>query len=259
MSVVQRFVAQAQSSPRRIVFPEGFDPRVVQAARRCADESVALPIVLGDPAVCAAQAGVSPEGIDWIDMKTSPRLAAYAQAYAARRGVKPSIAQRIVTRDLYFACMMVACGDADGYVGGVANTTANLLAAAGLCIGPAPGVKTPSSIFIMDIPARAGEQGKLLVFADCAMNIDPTADQLADIAVCSARTARALLGIEPRVAMLSFSTRGSASHPLVDKVRQATELARKAEPELAIDGELQGDAALAERVAKKKAPDSKVA
>lgn len=262
MGIAQRFLRQARASCQRIVFPEGAEPQMLRAVRRLRDESLCEPILVGDAADvrrAATQAGVRLTGIPVVDPKNSPNRARYAAAYAHRRGLRQAVAQRVVTRPLCFGAAMVAAGDADGMVGGAGATTANLLMAAALVIGYAPGVSTPSTFFIMEVPECLGEREKVLAFADCAMNVDPAPEQLADIAISTAASARALLGIEPIVAMLSFSTRGSASHARVSKVQQAVAIARRRAPALRLDGELQGDAALVERVAKRKCPGSPVA
>jgi len=261
MGVAEGFVERARKSPMRIVFPEGTDPRILRAARRMKDESVGSPILIGNPAKVAEAATAEKIAVDdlpVIEPQTSPDLPRYAAEYARRREQKESVARRLLSKEFPFAASMVAAGDADGMVGGASTTTAYLLMVAGLCIGYAEGVATPSSIFIMELPERA-ETGGLFIFADCALNVEPTPEQLADIAISSARSARALLGMEPRVAMLSFSTRGSASHDRVNKVRTATEIVRSRAPDVQIDGELQADAAIVPRVAARKAPGSPVA
>jgi len=262
VGIAQRFMEKAKSSPQRIVFPEAGEPRMVSAVRRLKDEGICEPILVGDGAEAArvcSEAKVSLDGIRSIDPASSPDAARYAALYAQRRGVKEAIARRVVAKSLSFGGMMVHAGDADGMVGGVNSTTASLLMAAGLTIGYAKSVSTPSSFFIMEVPQCLGEKDKVLIFADCAMNVDPTPEQLADIAISSAQNAKALLGMEPRVALLSFSTKGSAAHARVARVQAAVEIARKRAPGLLLDGELQGDSALVERVAKKKCPGSLIA
>jgi len=262
MGVAESFIEKAKASPKRIVFPEATDPRILRAARRLKDESVCRPILVGSAAKvaeAAAAGNVATDGIPVVEPMEGPDLDRYAAEYARRRSQKESVARRLVRKPFPFAASMVAAGDADGMVGGASTTTAYLLMVAGLCIGYAEGVETPSSVFIMELPAREGEGERGLVFADCALNVDPTPEQLADIAISSAGTARALLEMEPRVAMLSFSTRGSAAHDRVSKVRSAAEIAKRRAPDLLIDGELQADSAIVPRVAEKKAPGSPVA
>jgi phosphate acetyltransferase len=191
-----------------------------------------------------------------MDPKTSGKLDVYAERYSRRRtDISVAVARHVVVKPLFYAGMMVACGDADAAVGGVAGATATLIQAGVLTVGLAPEIKTPSSCFLMVIPNFLGENDKSFVYADCAVNVDPTAEQLADIALTSAATARRILGQEPRVALLSFSTRGSGSGPRVEKVKQALKIARARQPDLAIDGEFQADSAIVPRVAARKVKD----
>lgn len=259
MDIVRGFVEKARRRPARIVYPEGKDARVLAAAARAVELGIAEPIVLGDPddiSALASASGVETGGIRVVAPRACDALDAYAEAYAGARGVRVGIARNVVRKPLSFGGMMVRRGDADGMVAGVAGATASVIQAATLTVGFQEGLSTPSSFFIMIVPEFLGEKDKLFVFADCAVNISPTPAQLADIAVASGTNAKLLLGIEPKVALLSFSTRGSAAHADVDKVVEALRIAREKAPPFEIDGELQADAAIVPSVAARKAADS---
>ncbi len=262
MGIAEQFIARARAQCKRIVFPEGTDARILSTARRLQDEGICEPIIIEKAetvASAAAEAGISLDDIALVDISSGDKVQEYAGAYAHRRDISEKIALRMMKKPLSFGAAMVSAGDADGMVAGISCSTAQVLMAAGLGIGYLEGVQTPSSVFIMEIPEVAGDKHKIILFADCAMNVEPTPEQLADIAISSAGTARALLAMEPRVAMLSFSTHGSASHAAVDKVTAALRLVQERAPDMAIDGELQADAALVASVAAKKAPGSSVA
>ena len=239
----------------RVVLPEGRDARIPAAARRLLDEDLAIPLLIGTQEAvgeAAAEAGVDMSGIEVIDPTITDSIHDYARRYCERRSVDESVARRIVKRPLFYGGMMVAVGDADAMVAGAATATAMVIQAGVLTVGLSEGITVPSSFFVMLIPDFRGEASYPLVFADCAVNISPGPDELADIAIASAASAGRLIGTDPRVAMLSFSTLGSANHPDVKKVQEAVQIVRDKAPDLVIDGELQGDTALIERVARKK-------
>jgi phosphate acetyltransferase len=256
MDIIQRLTETVRERKLTVALPEGRDERIIRVARRLHDEKIARPVVLGrreqiDAAI--EKAGVGLDGIAVIDPKTSDRLDAYVEAYHRRRSqLCEPIARNVVVKPMFFAGMMVTCGDADAFVGGAAIASSIVIQAGMLTIGLKAGIQTPSSYFLMVVPPLHGEPEKLLLYADCAVNIDPSPEQLADIAIATAATARQILGEPPRVAMLSFSTRGSASGSEVGKVTEALERVRDRQPGLIIDGEFQLDTALASDVAIRK-------
>ncbi len=268
MTLIEKLKARARIHPQRIVLSEGEDPRVVSAAAAITLQAFAKITLLGRKQIVDSVAndlGASPQGFAIIDPLTSPRIGTYAQIYYERRrvrGVSLEESTEIARRPLYFAALAVAAGDADGTVGGATNTTGETVRAALHAIGLAPDAKLVSSFFIMIIPQRPGLDlgpAGALLFADCAVVPDPNPDELAEIARATAENARALLDTEPRVALLSFSTKGSATHPRVEKIREALRILKARAPELAADGELQADAALIVQIANSKAPGSPVA
>ena len=249
-------IARARKHKKTIVFPEGNDPRVLQAAVRLVAEGAAKPVLLGTAPSNAL------EGVTFVDPARSPLVSKYAALYYERRrakGVTQVEAAEVARRPLYFASLMVGAGDADGSVGGAVNSTAETVRAALHCVGPDPRVRLVSSVFIMALQDQSLGHRGLMAFADCAVVIAPTAGQLADIAVATAESTRVLIGAEPLVALLSFSTKGSGKSPEVDKVVEALAIVRARAPELNVDGELQADAAVSEVVGRSKAPGSKVA
>ena len=263
MALIDKIKAKAKANVKHIVLPEGEESRNVQAAVKIVSQGIATLTLLGDPAkVKEVAAGASLEGLEIIDPKTSDKCEQYAATlYELRKakGMTPEQAAELVKDPMYYGVMMVKMGDADGLVSGAIHSTGDMLRPALQIIKSKPGIKTVSSCFLMECPNKAYGDDGVMVFADCAVNIDPDAEQLASIALGAADSARALAGIEPRVAMLSFSTKGSAKHDLVTKVQEATRIAKELDPGLMLDGELQLDAAIVESVGQLKAPGSPVA
>lgn len=263
--ILQQIRTRAAADPQHIILPEGEDIRTIQAAEICSRDKIARITIIGNEEKVreeAASAGANLNGVEILDHRKShdfKRFAEYYHQLRRAKGVTLEEAEQTVKDPLYFGNLLVREGKADGSVAGATNTTAHTVAAALRCIGVREGLKTVSSFFLMVVPDnRFGAKGAM-IYADCGVVIDPDAGELAEIAIASADSCRALLGVEPRVAMLSFSTKGSAKHQLIDKVVEATKTVRARMPELNIDGELQADAALIPSVAESKAPGSTVA
>jgi phosphate acetyltransferase len=263
MDVMNYFEQKASKNPPKIVFPEATDERILTAVNQIVEQHIAEPILIGEKDAIVSLAAKYISRIDKMPIVSQaqfPEFQDYVSAYCSRReNATEKIAEKLLRKPLLFGAMMVAQGDADGIVCGVAHTTSSVIQAASLTIGFQAGITTPSSFFIMVIPEFLGEKDKVLIFADAAVSIKPAPQQLAEIAVVTGRNVKNLLGIEPKIALLSFSTKGSATHEDTEKVIQATELAKKLAPDLLIDGELQADAALIPAVAQKKVKESSIA
>lgn len=266
MKLLEQIKENAKKNPRRIVLPEGEEERTLKATEQLLEEKIAQIILLGNPEnikSLAAKHGLKHIGeATIIDPQNHEKKDLYADMLVELRkskGMSKEEALKLVTDPLYLATLMIKNGDADGEVAGAINATGDVLRPAFQVIKTEPGVSVVSGAFLMLTNNPAFGDNGLLVFADCAVHPNPTAEELAQIAVVTARTARNIAHIEPRVAMLSFSTKGSAKHEMVDKVVKATALAREMDPKLHIDGELQADAAIVASVGELKAPGSPVA
>lgn len=263
--ILEQLRSRAAADIQHIILPEGDDTRTLQAAEICTRDRIAKITVIGAEdkiRELASQAGANLNGVDIIDHRKSADFARVATLYYDLRRAKGTTleeAEQTVKDPLYFGNLLVREGKADGSVAGATNTTAHTVAAAIRCIGVRQGFKIVSSFFLMVVPDKKfGSKGGM-IYADCGVVVDPDVGELAEIAIASADSCRALLQVEPRVAMLSFSTKGSAKHKLIDKVIEATKTVKARMPDLAIDGELQADAALIQSVGESKAPGSNVA
>lgn len=266
MDILSQMTERAKANVKRIVLPEGDEPRTLEAANILLKDKIADLILIGDPAVIRKMA--ADNGYEYIDRATifdpatDPKMKDYANLlYELRKakGMTEEQAAQKAMDPLYLGCLMIKAGDADGELAGARGTTADTIRPAFQILKTKPGVGIVSGAFLMFTPATELGEGGFLVFADCAVNPCPNAQELAQIAVSTAETARVLGQIEPRVAMLSFSTKGSAKHELIDKVTEATRIAHELAPDLMLDGELQADAALVAKVGASKAPGSPVA
>ena len=256
MDVKQYLRSKAKANPKKVVFPETGEERILRAARQALDLGIAHPILVGKPETITAFAGsigVSLDGITIADNTNEAVVDDYVTRFLEINSVLPGKAlKRMMRVPLNFAVLMEAIGEADCTVAGMVHTTVEVILAAQTILGMQEGIETISSWGVWSIPGFEGADGELLVHADCAVVPDPTANELADIAISSADTTRALLDLEPRVALLSFSTKGSAQHEKVDRVLEALEIVRKRRPDLLIDGELQVDSAIIPAVAARK-------
>ncbi|MDD2433526.1 MAG: phosphate acetyltransferase [Clostridia bacterium] len=265
MNLIAQIKENARKNKRTIILAEGTEKRIVTAAGRITKEGLANLILVGEEEevkAVAEKVGTDLAEIKVINPVKAQNFSLYAEElYQLRKhkGITLEDAEKLVAQNLYFGAMMIYQGEAEGMVAGAQNATSDVLRPALQIIKTAPGISSVSGAFLMISPYQEyGEEGVLL-FADCAVNPQPTAEQLAEIAIVSAQTARSLIGLEPKVGMLSFSTKGSAQHEFIDKVVEATRLAKEKDPDLIIDGELQADTALVPEVGASKAPGSVVA
>jgi phosphate acetyltransferase len=257
-NVMEQLRLKAKANPKRVVLPEAGEEKILHAARQVRDMGIAYPMLVGKPETVSAlvgSIGVSLDGITVVDHTDQEKVEHFVSEYAKSNPDFPASAVKRMLKDpLNFAAMMVRLGEADCMVAGLSHTTGEVIMASEMIIGLQEGISTVSSMGIMSIPGYEGPEGNLLAIADCAVCPAPEPNELADIAISTADTVRSLMGWEPRVALLSFSTKGSASHERVDKVLKALEMVHKRRPDLLIDGELQLDSAIITEVAAKKVP-----
>lgn len=264
MSALTMIKEKAKAKKRRVVLPEGTEPRTIQAAKKILEEQVASVTILGNVKEIeklASENDLNLGKVQVIDPVKAPDFNEFVDDFTELRkakGITEEEARKTISNPLYYGAMMVRHDKADASVAGAVNTTGNVLRAAIQVIGLKKGIRTVSSCFMMTVPEYRGEKNKVFLYADGAVVPNPNAEQLASIAVSTAETMKNLLGMEPKMAMLSFSTKGSAQHDDVDKVVKALNILKRDYPELKVDGELQVDAAIVPEVAKKKAPGSPI-
>jgi len=266
MELLDRIKQNARKHNKRIVLPEGYEERTIKAADIAIEEGLAQIILIGDPVEIkshGAKLGLKNLGrATIVDPKSHAKKEHYIKMMVELRkakGMTPEEASKLIEDPLYLGVLMIKNGDADGEVSGADHATGDVLRPAFHYVRTAPGISVVSGAFIMILPDKSFGENGILIFADGAVHPNPTDRELAEIAIATAHTAKAIGGFEPKVAILSFSTKGSAKHELVDKVISATKIAQEMAPHLMIDGELQGDAALVEAIGQKKAPGSKIA
>lgn len=266
MNLLKSIQENAKKSIQRIVLPESDDDRTLKAADIIIDEGIAKVILIGKENIIKKDAEKldlkNLKNVSIVDPENNPKKDEYIELMLELRkhkGLTREQAEQLIRDPLYLATIMIKAGDADGEVAGAKNATGDVLRPAFQYVKTLPGISVVSGAFIMMLKDKEFGENGLMVFADCAVHPDPTAKELAEIAVATGKTTRAIAGFEPRVAMLSFSTRGSAKHEMVEKVTDATKLAKEMDPHLQIDGELQADAAIVEAIGKSKAPDSNIA
>lgn len=265
MGIMNKIWENAKIKKKKIALPEGSEPRTLNAAKKITQEGLAEIILIGN--IDEINSSAKNENINIDNFKIiEPYKSEFFESYVnsfyelrKKKGMTPEEAKTLTSDPVYFATMMVKNGDADGMVSGAIHSTGDLLRPALQIIKTAPGISIVSSCFVMELPNSTFGENGILLFADCAINPNPNAEELASIAIATASTAKSLCNIEPRIAMLSFSTKGSGKHELVDKVIEATRIAKEKAPDLLIDGELQLDAAIVQKIGEMKAPGSKVA